>query len=304
MKALFQVIRSSFDNKKSIALVTGILFLGLFLPQLSFAGGPWILKKKTGLVQAYTTVNAYSYDRLLSGFGRETVGINRETFHIDYGIYAEYGLSNKFNILANIPFKFATTGAQSDSLYNPVLLDEGSINGLSNLWFALKYGIIDKDIKVSVSAQTRLNTGAAQLDKGLATGFLSNSFGLFAHVGGGINEHWYAFGEAGYWINSNDYSDIIEGQIEAGRSVGKSKRFTIAGTANLRFSMRNGNFDDSTLLQTGLYTDDQEWVAISVKANYQTPTDWGVGFGAPLVPIYFNHVGFVGAFSLSVYKKF
>lgn len=282
-------------------LLTALVILLLAVADMH-AGGPWLLKKKAGFFQAQTTITAYPYNSLLTGTSiRETQGINREVWHVDYGLYGEYGLSDKFNIMASIPFKHARTGARTDSLYDPVLLDSGSINGLGNLGFGLKYGLVDKNVKVALSAQANLNTASEKLDQGLATGFLANSFGLFAHVGGSLNSKWYLFGELGFLKYTNDYSDVIQGQIEVGRTLGKS--LTVMLSTSIRQSLENGSFDDSTLLQTGLFADDQEWIGSSVKLNYQSKNKWGASLGFPLVPVQFNNIGFAGAVSLGAYVK-
>ncbi len=69
-----------------------------------------------------------------------------------------------------MPFKFVSTGELTDSLYNPDLLESGSLFGASNTALTLKYGILDDNFKLAVSVQTKLNTARQDLDRGLATG--------------------------------------------------------------------------------------------------------------------------------------
>ena len=159
----------------------------------SYAGGPWLLKKKTGFLQFQAIPSAYRYSRLLNGNLRETTPINREVWNADYNFYGEFGLSDKLDITLNVPFKTVSTGPATDSLYFPTLLPEGSLVGISNTIVGLKYGILDDDLKLALSVQAGLNTASTDLEKGLATGYQANSLGLIAHVGGSINEKSYAF---------------------------------------------------------------------------------------------------------------
>lgn len=289
-------------NSKLQFSIFSLVFLLLFSSNDLKAGGPWLLNKNAGYFQLQTTFTAYRYNKVLTGLGiRDSRGINREIFHADYGIYAEYGLTKKLDVLASIPFKYADAGDRTDELYNPTLLERGSINGLSNMRFGLKYGILDKDLKIAISAQTSLNTASADLDKGLATGFLGNSFGLFAHVGGSFGGKWYAFAEMGFMKYTNDFSDVIEGRIEVGRNFSKS--FTMMLTTEIRQSLENGSFYSENLTQTGLYPNDQEWIASTLKANYELPQMYGINLGLSMIPFQFDNVGFAGAISVGIYKK-
>ena len=283
----------------SPAFMTAALLLASFSTTL--AGGPWLLPKKAGFAQVMATPAAYPYTRLLNGTFRETAGINRSVYTVDFGFYGEYGITDKVNVMASIPLKLASVGNQTDSLYNPTLLENGSIFGLSNTAVGLKFRLLDTDHKLAVSLQSSLNTVSTDLDKGLATGWAANAFGVKLHYGAGFNANWYAFVEAGYLKYTNNFSDIIDGTVEVGRKVGD--KFTLMLTTLVRLSLRNGSYLNENLVQTGLSPNDQEWVATNFKINYEAESDWGVNFGLPVVPIYFKNVGFTGAFSLAVYKK-
>ena len=268
----------------------------------TYAGGPWLLKSKSGYFQLQLILPAYRYSKLLTGFAiRDSRDINREILSVDYGMYAEYGITNRLNALVHVPFKYAIAGERTESLANPNLLEEGSINGLSNVRFGLKYGLLDEDVKVAVSAQTSLNTVNTDLDKGLATGFQSNAFGLFGHIGGSFSTDWYAFAEVGFMKHTNNFSDVIEGRVEVGRNLGEA--FTIMLTTDIRQSLNNGSYVNENLIQTGLYPNDQEWIASSIKLNYESPSNFGAHLGTALIPIQFNNVGFVGVFTLGTYVK-
>ena len=267
------------------------------------AGGPWTSAKGSGIVLAYAQLPAYRYSRLLTGVSiSETQDVNRLGFNSDYGIYAEYGLADKLELLAVLPFKYVATGDLTDTLAYPNLLPEGSLAGFSNTVLGVKYKVLDKRWQGAVSIRTALNTTSNDLEKGLATGFDAHAFGLMGHFGGGLNDNWYGFAEAGYFALTNNFSHAVEGKVEFGRTM--SKRLTLILSTDFRFSMNNGTYADARLVQTGFYPQNQEWAATSLKALYETDSRWGFMAGTPLIPIYFRYVGFNGTLSFGAFKKF
>ncbi len=284
--------------KKKILLSIASLIFGIS----SMAGGPWLQKKKQGLVQAQVIVPVYPYSSMLMGvFINETQGINRTVYNLDYSLYAEYGITDKLNIITSLPFKYVATGELTDEQYFDNLLPEGSLSGLSNYHLALKYGILDKKVKVAVSVVTRWNTIRQDLDRGLATGFDANSFGVMAHVGRSNAKH-YGFLEVGFNKYTNNFSDVIEINLEHGWNLGA--RWNLALALNARHALENGSYHNENLVQTGLYPNDQSWAVISGKVSYETENGWGANANVPMVPLRFKYVGYNGTVCVGVYKKF
>ena len=151
-----------------------ILLLTVLLSSVTsvMAGGPWLQKKNGGFVQAQFVLPAYQYSSLLMGvFISDLQGVNRRVHSSDYSIYMEYGITDKLDVITTLPFKYVKTGELTDQQYFSTLLPEGDLFGLSNYHVALKYGLVDKKVKVAVSLQTRWNTISQDLGKGLATGY-------------------------------------------------------------------------------------------------------------------------------------
>lgn len=266
------------------------------------AGGPWLWKKGKGFFQVQAIPLAYAYDRLLDGPAFDARDINREVYALDYGFYGEYGISDRINVIASLPFKYASVGALTETPDAfPTLLEEGSIHGLSNIRLGLKYGILDENLKVAISAITSLNTVSTDIEKGLATGFQGTSVGLTAHVGGSFKEKWYAFGELGFQYMFSDFDDSVEAVFEIGRSF--SPKVTVLMRLDVRQSLENGDFYDERLVQTGLYSSDQSWIAGSFKVNYEATENFGVSLGLPLIPVRFQNVGYTGSFIFGAYMN-
>lgn len=269
------------------------------------AQSPWLHKKNDGFVQVQGVIPAYRYSSTLNGFFiKDQQAVNRETFNSDYSIYLEYGILDKLNLVSVLPYKYVSTGALTspeNELPFDNVLEEGSLSGLGNYRFALKYGLGGKKAKFAVSIDTRWNTISQELEKGLSTGFDANTFGIVLHAGRS-NLKQYGFASIGYYKYTNNYSDAIEINVEHGWKL--KERWNVALALNGRFSMQNGsNFNDQ-LDQTGLYPNNQEWLAISAKASYDFKNKFGINAAFPIVPIYFNRVGFNGTIALGLYKKF
>jgi len=281
---------------------TLILALGMCMTLPAFAGGPWLLPKRQGFFQFQSILPVYQYNSLLMGnFINETQALNRKVFNADYSFYLEYGITDNLNVIATLPFKHVSTGDLTDEQAFDDLLPAGELLGLSNPRVALKYGLLAKSINISVSLQTSWNTISRELEKGLATGIAANSFGLMAHIGRSKEKH-YGFLEVGYHKYTNDFSDILEVNLEHGWKLGQ--RWNMAFVLNVRQSLENGPYRNLNLEQTGLYPNDQEWAVISGKIAYETANGFGINASIPLVPIKFKHVGYNGTVCLGVYKKF
>ena len=276
-----------------------ICFFYLSYSPVAQAQGPWLQEKGTGFLQVQTTVPMGTYKDLL--IGTEYEPINREVLNLDLGIYGVYGLTDKLTIISQLPFKYVSTGSTtSDSLANPILLEEGNLAGMSNLYFAAKYKVWDKGLKVAVSAQTNLNTISNDLDKGLSTGYMANFYSLFAHVGGGVTSKLYAFADVGYTLGTNGYSNYTSLYLESGYKV--TKRTYVILNASIKTSLKNGDFDNGNLLQTGLYPNDQDWVSMGLKVFYETDKNIGFTLGSAILA-QANYIGPVAALSFGVFKK-
>jgi hypothetical protein len=289
----------------NILKVIALLYVFIYTSTSAEAQSPWLHKKKDGYIQVQGILPAYQYNSTLNGFFVSDVqAVNRETFNSDYSIYLEYGILDNLNLISTLPFKYVSTGnltTTENELPFDDVLEEGSLSGLGNYSFALKYGLGGKKANFAVSLDTRWNTISQDLEKGLSTGIDANAFGLVLHAGRGNSKH-YGFAAVGFYKYTNSYSDAVEINVEHGWKL--KERWNLALTLNGRFSLSNGSYFNENLDQTGLYPNDQEWLAISAKAAYELKNGFGLNAAFPLVPIYFNRVGFNGTFAMGLYKKF
>ena len=296
----FFVSTSNIGKLLNFRVLLFALLLGISFP--SFAQGPWAQKKGEGYLQFQSILPAYRYKSLLNGrFLNDRQGVNRKTFNSDFSFYLEYGLGKKLDVIAFLPFKYISTGDLTDEQHFDNLLPEGDLFGLSNPRLAIRYGLIEKNVNVAVSLQTSWNMISKDLEKGLATGFDANSFGAMVHIGRSKEKH-YGFLAIGYHKYTNDFSDVLEINLEHGWKIGQKWNLALALIA--RHSLDNGSYKNENLEQTGFYPNNQEWAAISGKAAYELANGFGVNLALPLIPIKFQYVGFNGTIGLGIYKKF
>ena len=278
-----------------------VTFATLLIFSISaLAGGPWLYSKKAGFYQLQSTFVTAPYTSVLQGSASDRVHLNREVFTNDFGGYAEYGLSNRINLIGKLPIKYVSTGALNDSLYNPTLLEEGNLLGLSNIELGAKYGVINKGVKLALSVNTIWNTIRTDLDKGLVTGYNYNAVGLFAHVGGGLGERGYLYTDVGYVVTSNNFSDYFQEHVELGYRIGEA--LWLKMTLDVKRSMENGSYFNENLRQTGIHPNDQDWVGFGFGASYEFKNKVGINFttgGA----VRASSVGLSPPVTIGVYKK-
>ena len=276
-----------------------ITVLLLAISLLAFAGGPWLVPKKSGFFQVQSTFPAAGYTKLFLE-NNQNLTLKREVLDYTFQAYLEYGISNKFNLIATLPVKFISTGNVVMGFVDSTLLDKGSLIGLSNCKIALKYGITKKKILTAVSIQSSFNTTSKQLKNGLVTGYLTNSVGIYGHIGKGFSSKLYSFFEAGFNATNNGFSNYVEVHYELGYSF--KPQSWIAFTIDVRESLKNGDYLNENLRQTGLYTNNQEYFAYGVKGSYELKNKLGftmATFGA----FSGNYVAKISTFSVGVYKK-
>lgn len=295
-KNWFITYSKSFQFRRFLVYIASYLICPILIAQ-----SPWLYTRHQGFYQVQTTFLAFPYSAVIDGRTLESrVDINREVYTADVSLYFEHGLSDSWNLIGKIPFRYASSGDQVDELHYQVLLPEGTITGLSNLEFALKRKLIDRKIKIAATLRAIINTTSANLEKGLITGYKYNALGLFGHIGGSMGEKLYVFTDLGYVTTSNDFSDYFNQHIEAAYYLGRV--FWLRLTVDVRMSMKNGSYDNQTLIQTGLSPNDQGWVGYGFGLTYETKNRVGFDFSMGGA-IQATYVGYAAPLTIGIYKK-
>lgn len=278
--------------------ISVLIFL-ICISYSAFAGGPWLIPKKEGFFQLQTTLPVSSFNRLFLENNQE-LDLSRSVLDYTFQTYMEYGITDKLNLIAVLPYKYMSTGNEEGNIVKSNLLPKGNLNGFGNFKLALKYRLSDKDLKASVSIQSNLKTINKKMESGLITGYDANSLGLYIAIGKSFSTNLYSYFEGGINAYSNNFSAILDIHYELGYQL-KPSLWAIL-TIDMRESLKNGSFQNENLRQTGFYTNDQEYLSPGIKVNYELKNN--IGFAvATYAGLSGNYVGKVGMFSLGIYKK-
>jgi hypothetical protein len=255
-------------------------FLGIllvFLSQQSLAGGPWIQEKGQGYGQvSFTFIPAYNS---LYGSDGKTIKLNREVTDRTLQGYGEYGLTPRLTVTGELPLKFVSTAAEvlAGSDFQENVLESGSLTGLGNISVALKYALLQKRLLLSGQLKIDAPTATGEANTGLRTG--TGAWGLAPTlILGGSHGKFYAFIESGVRFRSNDYSREFLLGGEAGVSL--FSRIWLIGVLDVRQSIDDGTHDNENSEQTGLYPDNQEYVAFGLKLIAEINRRFGINLSA------------------------
>lgn len=259
--------------------IIGILLI--FLSRQTLAGGPWTQEKGRGYAQlSFTFIPAYG-----SLYGRDgkTINLNREVSDQTLLGYGEYGLTPRLTLIGEVPLKFVSTADEllSGSDFPDNVLESGSLSGLGNVSLALKYALLQKK-RLLLSGQVKIDapTATGKANTGLRTG--TDTWGVAPTlILGGSRRNIYVFVESGVRFRGNNYSQEFLLGGEAGISL--FSRFWLIGVLDVRQSINDGTHDNENSEQTGLYPDNQEYVAFGLKLIAEINRRFGVNlssFGA------------------------
>ncbi|UZR97206.1 hypothetical protein [Chondrinema litorale] len=217
-------------------------------------------------------------------------------------LYHEHGITDKLTVVGTIPIKFVQTGDEIvSSGFTGNTLPAGNLISLGNASFAFIYGLKQNATWVySVQLRTDLNTASREDKTGLQTGVDAWGLAPSFHIGYGASGFWSAF-DIGTNFRTNDYSTQFYSNIQLGTKV--KKLVDVIGQFQVLQSFEDGNHDDGNAIETGLYTNNLEYAAYSLKVGYgikEHITLWGAIGGG----VSGNDVLRAPAFTLAVsYKR-
>lgn len=254
-------------NMRNLLLVTC-----LFCILSASAQGPWAPGKGHGYSQLLFNLIP-TYSQVYDG-GSTTREVERELFDFTIAAYAEFGITSKLTIGANVPFVLVNTGAATDPLVTPTLPSD-NLASPGNISLFGKYTFLDQSVKVALIGQIDLPSSDRDPDSGLSTGVDATTFLPKLSVGGGQSS-WFAYGFFGYGYRTNDHHDFLNFGIEGGLKA--SEDFTVILNINRWHNLNNGeaSVDAPNIIETGFYTSFQEYNAFLLKIFAE---DLFAGFG-------------------------
>ena len=264
------------------------LLILLFLLSIGFCArstGTWPLAKK----QLYFQWGFYTIppvDRLhFSPY--KTRLLHRHVLDVTVQAYAAYGISNKWTVSVNVPFKFVAT---SQSIRPSVGLSSGQIAAAADTASA---GFLADFSNVALSVQyllwrnnrwvfsghysTAFPTAIQTYNQATKLRTAYPCFSFYPHLSAGYSyQKLYTSCTSGIQFRSHNYAHQWIFDYEIGWKIGK--KFCLAfQIATVYCWPGKPDIPQSTeSIQTGLYINNQNYVALNIKSMIEIKANWGI----------------------------
>ncbi len=277
-----------------------LVFLANTAPLL--AQSPWTYAKGGGYAQA--GYNMIVPTRVLFYDNTAIKYTNRKVYDNNIQGFGDYGITDNFNISMMANVKYVATG-EVVAVDNEVvaaerppalILPAGKKWGFGNGYYGLKYKLYDKGWVVSGNFTLMTPVAANPVANGLETGFDCWGFAPSVSVGNG-GAKWYAYANAGANFRTGAFSHEWAATGEYGYKI---KSAYIIANIHARYSLNNQPALE--FLHTGLGVNQQNYLALGLKAFIPFNKNWGLNvsaFGALLG----NNVQAAPSFGMSVFYK-
>ncbi len=208
---------------------------------------------------------------------------NATRTQFNLNLYAEYGLTNRLDIVTYLPFFARVTQNNQVSGTVGTILQEGeAVNSIGDIDLGLSYNFYKTDgvtlaSRIMLGLPTGENSGGS--DGSYQTG--DGEFNQYLSVLGGFSLKLfelpaYAKTYLGYNNRTEGFSDELRYGIELGANLIRDKLWTLVRFDNVS-SMKNGTLD-ATTAQGSIFANNVEYLGISVEASYYLSKKLGVSF--------------------------
>ena len=252
-----------------------IIFLLAFSVQTSFA--QWTKGKGNG----YYKLAAWGlqYDQHYTDSGG--IDPNATRTIINTIAYAEYGISNKFDVIAYVPF-FASTSQnnQVSGTTGEQITPGESFNSFGDVELGLRYGLYKKgawvaDVKLILGLPTGDDSGGSdgsfQNGDGEFNQYISSSLGYSKSF---ANTNLYLKSYLGFNNRSQGFSDEFRTGLEVGLNVLNNKLWLISRLNILR-SFKNGSLN-ATTSNGSIFANDIQFDSFGFEASYYLTKKLGI----------------------------
>ena len=252
-----------------------LLLLGFFVfSHLCF--GQWTREKGNG----YYKLSAWylEADQHYTDTGAIEPNATRGQFNVN--LYAEYGLTNRWNVVGYVPFFARTYQNDIFSRTTGELISEGeSVNSIGDIDLGVAYGLIQKEkLAMSVTVLFGLPTGN---DSGGSDGSYQNGDGEFnqmLRIAAGspftvANFPSYAKAYTGYNNRTQNFSDEFRFGAELGMQF--FNRLWVAGKLDVIQSLKNGSLSAQNN-QGSIFANNVEFVGLGAEVAYYISPKLGV----------------------------
>lgn len=219
-------------------------------------------------------------DQHFTDSGKIDPNVTRTQFNTN--IYAEYGLSNKIDLIAYVPFFARTTqNNQISGTNNNVIQNGEAVSSFGDVDLGVRYAFYKKGnwaaaAKLLLGLPTGNDKGGSdgsyQTGDGEFNQFLSVALGYSTTLN---NLPFYAKSYIGFNNRTQGFSDEFRGGVEAGINVLQNKLWLIT-RLNILKSFKNGTLNAQTNTQGSIFANNVEFTSFGIEAAYYITKKLGV----------------------------
>jgi hypothetical protein len=212
--------------RKNNNLAKIIILLGFYLLSSQLFAGAWTQKKDGYYLRIYSTylfaTQEFNYQGDQQDLYEEHLGYRDSYFKdISIVIYSEYGLTNYFTFIGELPFKSLTTKRTVASFYGG---DEiATTSGFADLGLFGKLAILENPLALSIQAGARIPLGYSQEPQNNGPRLGSAEMSYEGHIILGSSFYplpVYFTGSLGYRYRTGDLHDEVIITAEIGYTLG------------------------------------------------------------------------------------
>lgn len=238
--------------------------------------GPFAPRSGGGLLGGH--FHYQSYSQLQQQDTSYPLNLLRPVSFVSFRLMAEYGALDRLTLFLVVPINIVSTGKEFNNAADFTdTLKYGTVTGLGNVEAGVKYKFYHQKWLLSTSLRSELKTGTYDNGTGLRTGY--DAWGIIPmfHVGRSWKEKYYVFADLGACYRTDNYSGDWRIQLEGGARLFNS--LWLRSAIHSRRSFYNGKFEKKNNLQTALFVNNQAWLMLNARIDYQHRVGFGIQAG-------------------------
>jgi hypothetical protein len=253
-----------------------LIVANFFLIKTAVAQSPWVREQGAGYFQMGAHIIP-EYKSLFLDNGDDFY-TSRYVSDNTVQAYFEYGVTDDFTMIYNLPYKFVATGDVNKKAAQIPTIEQGTVNGFGNMKIGFKHNILSKEYVAAGQLNIGIPTSIYDSATGLRTGYDTWQISPLLSFGKG-GSNYYIFGYGGMDFRLNEYSYHLKTGIEAGYEAFDNIWPVIY--FHINESLDNGTVQlPDNNYQTGLYVNDQEYFAWGAKIITELSKKYGFVIGA------------------------
>lgn len=220
---------------------------------------------------------------LREGFKKHS--IERSVSDHTMNAYLEYGVSDRFTAVANIPYKFLSTGNElleaPDDRYTEDTVSSGSLNALGNVRLGGRYSFHRGKYHWAAKFMGGMKSASYLHEPGLRSGYDAWTAVPELELGRGWEKSYFSV-SLGYRFKSNGYANDLISRNEFGYkwSRGPDKATWFIFTMGALLPVTEGDYDDRNSVHTALYQDEEGFVDPGLKVNHSIDEHWSINLSS------------------------